>query len=171
MSALGCCERIGAFLEKESMSDHRLKLPRLSVEQETAQDNARPAEGCAETFEGIEMTTLGPVTARKNRPSATVIPSSLVTDEMSAIVVKNGTFGLAKNGVPILHDVNFNVRPSKLTILVGSVASGKSTLLKAILGETPSSKGFVHISTPEIAWCEQIPWLIVSETLLPAIIH
>jgi ATP-binding cassette, subfamily C (CFTR/MRP), member 1 len=171
MSALGCCERIGAFLEKESMSDHRLKLPRLSVEQETAQDNASSFEGCTETFEGIEITALGPVTACKNRPSATVVSSSLVTDEMPVIVVKNGTFGWTKNGDPILHDVNFNVRPSKLTIPVGSVASGKSTLLKALLGETPSSKGFVHISTPEIAWCEQISWLIVSETLLTAIIH
>lgn len=163
MSALGCFERIGAFLEKESVSDHRLKLRRVSVKQETAHDSIWPPESYTGTF-GIEMAALGAVIAGKNRPSATVVPSSSVTDETQAIVVKDGTFGWTKNGEPILHDVNFTIRPSTLNILIGPVASGKSTLLKALLGETPSSKGFVHISTREIAWCEQIPWLIVSKT-------
>lgn len=162
MSALGCFERIGAFLEKESMSDHRLELPAL--------ESARPAEGWAETFEDFEMATLDTVTAQKNQRSGTVVPSSSATDETTAIVVKNGTFGWTKNGAPILHDVNFSIKSAKLNILVGPVASGKSTLLKALLGETPSSKGFVHISTHEIAWCEQTPWLIVSNNLLVVIL-
>lgn len=45
-------------------------------------------------------------------------------------------------------------------MFIGPVASGKTTLLKALLGETPSSKGFVHISTLDFSFCDQTPWLL-----------
>ena len=150
MSALGCFERIGAFLEKESRSDHRLNLPQISMEQEMTRGNAGRAERPPATSEGIEMATFDRITACRNWLST------------PAVLIRDGAFGWTKNGNPILHDINLSVERSKLTILVGHVASGKSTLLKALLGETPSSQGFVHISTREIAWCEQTPWLIVS---------
>ena len=44
-------------------------------------------------------------------------------------------------------------------MIVGPIASGKSPLLKALLGETPSSKGFVYVATREIAFCDQSPFL------------
>jgi ABC-type transport system involved in cytochrome bd biosynthesis fused ATPase/permease subunit len=46
-----------------------------------------------------------------------------------------------------------------LTIVVGSVGCGKSTFLKGLLGETPVFGGSVHVETPEIAFCDQSPWI------------
>jgi ATP-binding cassette subfamily C (CFTR/MRP) protein 1 len=73
-------------------------------------------------------------------------PSEMATDP---IVVRNGTFGWS-----------FSIKVSGLTMIIGPVACGKSTLLKALLGETPSSQGFVYVSTTEVAFCDQTPWLI-----------
>jgi ATP-binding cassette subfamily C (CFTR/MRP) protein 1 len=44
----------------------------------------------------------------------------------------------------------------------GRVACGKSTLLKALFGGTPSSEGFVHVSIIEVAFCDKTPGLINS---------
>jgi ABC-type uncharacterized transport system fused permease/ATPase subunit len=38
------------------------------------------------------------------------------------------------------------------------VGCGKSSLLKAILGELPVMGGTVHLSSTRIAFCDQTPW-------------
>jgi ABC-type multidrug transport system fused ATPase/permease subunit len=82
-------------------------------------------------------------------------------DVMSKVIlVRSGAFGWKKDEGPILQDVNMSISRSQFTILVGPVACGKTTLLKALLGETPSSKGFVHVSTLDFSFCGQTPWLL-----------
>jgi ABC-type multidrug transport system fused ATPase/permease subunit len=79
------------------------------------------------------------------------------------------------NRVPVitLRDISVTVRPGSLTAVVGSVGSGKSSLLSAMLGEmepihgskvymprdhaTKSKAGFV-------SYCAQSPW-VVNDTL------
>lgn len=46
-----------------------------------------------------------------------------------------------------------------LVIIVGSVGCGKSTLLKGLAGETPVLEGEFFIKYPDLAFCEQTPWL------------
>lgn len=46
-----------------------------------------------------------------------------------------------------------------LVIIVGSVGCGKSTLLKGLAGETPVLEGELFIKYPDLAFCEQTPWL------------
>jgi ABC-type bacteriocin/lantibiotic exporter with double-glycine peptidase domain len=77
-----------------------------------------------------------------------------------SIIVRNGTFGWSSSDEPVLKDISFSIKASRLTMVIGPVACGKSTLLKALLGETPSSEGFVYVSTIEVAFCDQTPWLI-----------
>lgn len=55
--------------------------------------------------------------------------------------------------------ITLAIPSSKLTLVIGPVASGKSTLLKTILGELPVSSGQVLVSSKEIAFCDQTPWL------------
>ena len=89
--------------------------------------------------------------------------SSLERKEpLPAVVVEHGTFSWAKeeNGKPTIEDINFSIPQSRLTFLIGPVASGKSTLLKAILGEVPASSGEVSVLSKEIAFCDQTPWLM-----------
>lgn len=135
LAAIGCFQRIQAFLETETKSDHRLMInPPTDMElfQEPEVDG-----------DNIELQSLRP---------AAVGPD--------AIYVRNGTFGWSSSDEPVLSDISFSIKASGLTMIIGPVACGKSTLLKALLGETPSSQGFVYVSTTEVAFCDQTPWLV-----------
>jgi ABC-type multidrug transport system fused ATPase/permease subunit len=55
-------------------------------------------------------------------------------------------------------------------MIVGPVSSGKSTLLQAILGETPVVKGLQRSFYTEVAYCGQSAWLC-NGTLRENIIH
>jgi len=61
------------------------------------------------------------------------------------------------NNAAILKDVTFEVKPGNLTVVVGPVGSGKSTVLLSILKELSLSQGSVHtqgklIYVPQEAW-------------------
>ncbi|KAK9770744.1 hypothetical protein SCAR479_12535 [Seiridium cardinale] len=76
------------------------------------------------------------------------------------IVIKDGRFGW-ETGKFSLQNINTRVAKSSLTIVVGPIGSGKSTLCKALLGEIPFSEGSVILSTrmPHIGFCEQTAFL------------
>ena len=79
---------------------------------------------------------------------------------MSEVIsVSRGAFGWKDDEPPVVQNINLAIPRSQLTIIIGPVASGKTTLLKAFLGETPSFKGFVHVSTLDFSFCDQTPWL------------
>jgi ATP-binding cassette subfamily C (CFTR/MRP) protein 1 len=63
------------------------------------------------------------------------------------------------NGPPAVSNLNFNIQPHQLLFIIGPVGSGKSTLLKGLLGETPSTQGFVYSTSPETAFVDQSPWV------------
>lgn len=140
LAAIGCFQRIQAFLEAETKSDHRLML------NNSAAVTTVPELGA--TGDNIELQALRPAPASSSRQSE------------NAVIIRNGTFGWSASDVPILRDINCSIKASQLTMIIGPVACGKSTLLKAVLGETPSSQGFVYVSTKETAFCDQTPWLI-----------
>lgn len=75
-----------------------------------------------------------------------------------ALIIQNGSFGWSEDSEPILRDINIRFE-CPLTIIIGPVGSGKSTLLKAVMGETPSTKGFVYVSSLEAAFCDQTSWI------------
>ncbi|KAH7152638.1 putative ABC multidrug transporter [Dactylonectria macrodidyma] len=76
------------------------------------------------------------------------------------VVVKNGMFGWEADKFA-LSNVNTRVPKFSLTIVVGPVGSGKSTLCKALLGEIPFSEGDVLLSTrfPHVGFCDQTAFL------------
>lgn len=63
----------------------------------------------------------------------------------------------------VLRDLSVSIRPG-FTAIIGPVASGKSTLLSAIVGETVVRKGSVVSNLPGVAFCSQTPW-IMDETI------
>ncbi|KAF4450560.1 ABC transporter [Fusarium austroafricanum] len=85
---------------------------------------------------------------------------SLADRSSFAIEVENGSFGWDKDDA-ILHHLNFRIPASGLTMIVGPVASGKSTLCKALLGETTMYTGRVTMlrASQVIGYCEQVPFL------------
>ncbi|KAH8903585.1 P-loop containing nucleoside triphosphate hydrolase protein [Coniochaeta sp. PMI_546] len=80
-----------------------------------------------------------------------------------AIRIERGSFGWS-DGIFNLKDVTATIPSSSLTIVVGPIASGKSTLCKALLGETPLSQGKVIMASNyrKIGYCDQTPFLTNS---------
>lgn len=73
-----------------------------------------------------------------------------------SITVEKGCFGW-DNEKPILKDVNVTIPGSQLIIISGPVASGKSTLCTALLGEVPFSSGTVTVplNSMRVGYCDQ----------------
>ncbi|OIW32028.1 P-loop containing nucleoside triphosphate hydrolase protein [Coniochaeta ligniaria NRRL 30616] len=78
--------------------------------------------------------------------------------DAAAVLVEDGEFGWDQTN-PVLHGVNVKIPAAKLTIVVGPVASGKSTLLKGLLKELPLTRGQVSMASNRVAYCDQEPFL------------
>lgn len=78
------------------------------------------------------------------------------------IDVREASFGWDKDGEKaILNDISIKILPSTLTLLVGPVASGKSTLLKSLLGETYLHSGSIWFGdTGSVAYCDEDAWIL-----------
>ncbi|EFQ29566.1 ABC transporter [Colletotrichum graminicola M1.001] len=76
-----------------------------------------------------------------------------------AIDIVNGSFGWDQ-GSFVLKNITVPI-PAGFTMVVGPVASGKSTLCKALLGETPIVQGEVvmGLNPRSVGYCDQIPFL------------
>ncbi|CAN1274159.1 ABC transporter C family member 14 [Linum perenne] len=85
------------------------------------------------------------------------------------VEVQNGTFSWDNNGdEKILNDINLEIKKGELAAIVGTVGSGKSSLLASILGETHKIAGKVLVrgSTGYVA---QTPWIqhgTIAENIL-----
>lgn len=82
----------------------------------------------------------------------------------SAVQLQSAEFGWDAKADPLLRSIDLNIAWGKLTMITGPIASGKTTLLKGILGETPVCRGTVQLASHSIAFCDQNPWL-ANDTL------
>jgi len=70
-----------------------------------------------------------------------------------------GTFSWPEADRPLLNIPSWHIQQGAFTIVLGAVGCGKSTLLKALLGELTAFEGTIRISSSDIAYCGQTPWL------------
>lgn len=73
------------------------------------------------------------------------------------VSIKDATFSWDSENIA-LSNIDFNAKSGQLTCIVGKVGTGKTALIKAILGEVPISKGSVSVNG-SIAYCAQQPWI------------
>ena len=137
LAALASVRRIQDFLDSESRVDNRLPMG--------ADNNAGKAEAHA---------------------IAQVQPHKDTVAHLDVVRVEDCNVGW-KSGTWALKNLNLGLPKASFTLLLGPVASGKSTLCKALLGEVPFLTGAIHIRRqPEavlrIAYCDQDPFLINS---------
>ncbi|GAM87021.1 hypothetical protein ANO11243_050420 [Dothideomycetidae sp. 11243] len=59
----------------------------------------------------------------------------------------------------VIHDLTIQMSAGTLTIVVGPSGSGKSTLLQVLLGEGIVQNGTVALTSHDIAYCDQTPFL------------
>lgn len=53
-------------------------------------------------------------------------------------------------GVPVLRDVSFALKPGRATVLVGRNGAGKTTTLRTVMGLLPLDSGDVHLGTTDL---------------------
>ncbi|VZI18017.1 unnamed protein product [Fusarium fujikuroi] len=138
-AALGAFERIQTFLTQESRRDSR--------QQESVAELNRPDQGARDS---IELQIL--------RESS--LPSTTDSSMKEVVIqVSDANISWSEDRV-ILRDLSFVVGRNQLVLLLSPVASGKTTLLKALLGEVPNITGSIDVYSKGTAWCEQSPWLL-----------
>jgi len=74
------------------------------------------------------------------------------------IQVTNGTFSWDRSNNGTLKNINLSVKPGSLIAVVGTVGSGKSSLLSALLGEMNKVSGSVN-SIGSVAYVPQQAWI------------
>jgi len=74
---------------------------------------------------------------------------SAVAEQETLVTVENVTFGYAR--LPVLVDVSFSILAGDFLAIIGPNASGKTTLVKIILGLLKPDRGRVFIMGKEVA--------------------
>lgn len=133
-SALACFDRLQTFLRSDARRDHRLPLrkPIDSIEGNVS----------SQDFEMVDLSHRTPASSSSNM-----------------IVAQNASFAWGQDCPPVVSDFSFALPCGHIYYIIGPVGCGKSTLLKGLLGETPSSQGFIYTKSTTTAYVEQAPWI------------
>ncbi|KAA6380220.1 MAG: ABC transporter: Multidrug resistance-associated protein, ATP binding protein, partial [Streblomastix strix] len=59
---------------------------------------------------------------------------------------------------PTLHDISFRLAKGSLTMVIGAVGSGKSSIGAALIGDIEKQNGIIHVDGT-IAYCPQAAWI------------
>jgi ATP-binding cassette subfamily C (CFTR/MRP) protein 1 len=140
-AAMACFARVESFLKSDARRDDRLPLLGPG---ESEDDSSSPAGT------DIELETIRPV-----MPGSKINPGAMNV----MITTQNASFSWDLDGQPAVFDLSFTLQRHQFCFIIGPVGSGKSTILKGLLGETPASKGFVYQNFQEISFVGQTPWI------------
>ncbi|XP_022822031.1 multidrug resistance-associated protein 4-like isoform X1 [Spodoptera litura] len=77
------------------------------------------------------------------------------------IMIQNVSASWTDDGPVTLNQLNITVPKGKLCAIIGSVGSGKSSVLQLLLNELRSTNGKIYISGP-VSYASQEPWLFVA---------
>lgn len=139
VSSFACFDRIQKFLQCPSRIDHRLSMAPIEHKRVLHRESLM-----GRSSSEIELRSL------------TRAPKTLMDE---AVIVQDGSFGWSTIKPPVLRDITMRIKVSSFVIVAGPVGSGKSTLMKGILGETPTSKGFVYTNSVPMALADQDAWI------------
>ncbi|KAH6661422.1 ABC transporter [Truncatella angustata] len=149
-AALGCFQRIQDFLDSESWDDKRLPecpLETTNLESHDRSDTIQMPSG----YNHVEM-----IQRPQSTPKEPLPRTILISDH---VIIHNATIGWGGSS-HVIKDLSLRIGQNHhLTVILGPVGCGKSTILKAILGEATIFSGSVWISSKELAYCDQSPWV------------
>ncbi|THY61419.1 putative ABC transporter [Aureobasidium pullulans] len=134
---LGCFERLQQYFELPLYQDPRS----LATTSDIFEPNSN-TEGNNES--GIEMISL----------------QARGTQATPLIICSNMDVSLSTDGPIILTDVNLEIKPGSVTAIIGPTGSGKTILLKTLLGEALILRGKITVPTKSISYCSQTPWMV-----------
>lgn len=147
--AIGCFSRLQAFLIMDERKDLRemAPSPTSSVPSTSYRSSVAFSRGSkdASAPSNFELTSF----KETQPPLDTSIP---------AVAVESATFTVGDN-IEVLSDISMIFPQGTLSMVVGRVGCGKSSLLKAIAGELVMAKGRIVTNVSSMAYCDQTPWL------------
>lgn len=140
--SLGAFKRLQEYLLSEQRQDSRqiLVKPIRGVHKDSALNNTAGV-----LDDSIELVTLRP-------EGVQMILTPAITMQDLTVQYPHAT-------APALGDITTSIGAGSLTMILGPVGSGKTTMLRIILGEMTSDSGTICVSSPEISFCGQSPWL------------
>lgn len=144
--ALSSLQRIQEYLCEDHLVTEK---PADTYSSKEAQSPPSPGHG-AYSLEG--HIVLGKLAPKNDLPAESLEESVCCSSHNVTVFRKHGDD-------PILRDLNFTIRQSELTMIIGPVGCGKSVFLKLLLSEMPST-GQVRRSFTNTAYCSQSVWLM-----------
>ncbi|KAJ8245701.1 hypothetical protein GJAV_G00273560 [Gymnothorax javanicus] len=154
VKALVSVQKLGEFLQSDEIGDDSWRNGDMGV----------PLESCRKHSGGTkainrkqplcyQLDSYDQPARRPLRPTET---------EDVAVKVSSGFFTWGSN-LSTLSDINIRIHTGQLTMVVGQVGCGKSSLLLAMLGEMQTISGKVHWSNKNrnsVAYATQKSWLL-----------
>lgn len=75
-----------------------------------------------------------------------------------ALSISDASLGWSP-GEPVLRGISLRVERGSVVAVVGKTGTGKSLLMKSIIGEAGHVVGAVNVPFESVAYCSQEPWL------------
>ncbi|XP_072309924.1 ATP-binding cassette sub-family C member 9 [Eucyclogobius newberryi] len=145
VKALISVQKLGEFLQSDEIGDDSWRNGDMPILFETGKKHLGTKAINRKQPLRYQMDNYEQPTRRQMRPNET---------EDVAVKVINGCFSWGNN-LSTLSDINISIPTGQLTMIVGQVGCGKSSLLLAMLGEMQSVDGKVYWS--KIPFCESSP--------------
>lgn len=139
VSTLGCFQRIQTYLLLEERQDRRRSINDLVL------SNGYPSEKHA-SYHSVSPVDKPPLELRAPQTS-------------TSVMFVNASVAAAAGREPLLKGVDVSVSRGKLAVVLGRTGCGKSTFLRAIIGEANLTDGHVYVERHQVAYCDQTPWL------------
>jgi ATP-binding cassette subfamily C (CFTR/MRP) protein 1 len=155
-TAIGCFSRIDKFLSTGIHTEYRTICGRVTYSDDVKKEHGN-AHSDNSDIDDLELHNLG-----KDANTQTSTPESNKTT--NAIELRDASFSWSKDYEAVTKKFNLVVEKGQMAMIIGPVASGKTTFMKGLLGEVPVAAGEVKINGSKVAWCEQSPWLSVSSS-------
>lgn len=151
VSSVACFGRIQEFLVQDERKPEQTRDIQEAPERHSVSTGSTSdiSPGTVSTHSAIPMKSVS-----AQRPSQR-------SGRGLAISLENVTVVVDGKAEPILRDITLSIPRAKYTEVTGVVGCGKSTFLKAILGEMPLMSGVIRFAEANIsiAFCEQSAWL------------
>ncbi|KAK5849384.1 hypothetical protein PBY51_009030 [Eleginops maclovinus] len=154
VKALVSVQKLGEFLQSDEIGDDSWRNGDMSVSMEAGKKHTGGTKAINRKQPmRYQMDNYEQPTRRQLRPTET---------EDVAVKVSNGFFTWGSN-LDTLSDINICIPTGQLTMIVGQVGCGKSSLLLAMLGEMQTTDGRVYWSNKNrysVAYATQKSWLL-----------
>ncbi|XP_051544327.1 ATP-binding cassette sub-family C member 9-like isoform X3 [Myxocyprinus asiaticus] len=154
VKALVSVQKLGEFLQSDEIGDDSWRNGDMSMPLESSKKYKYPGDTKVFNRKGrYRMDNYEQPMRRQLRPTET---------EDVAVQVNDGFFTWGSN-LSTLSDINIRIPTGQLTMIVGQVGCGKSSLLLAMLGEMQTISGKVFWSNKNrysVAYAAQKSWLL-----------